>query len=62
MNVGQLAASTAMQTMLQGGGQGLANAIASTGQAALALVAAEAAVSSQVSANGMVGSIVNTFA
>jgi hypothetical protein len=62
MNVSQLAASAAMQAMQQGSGQGIAGAGASTNRALLALVAAEAATAPQVSANGMVGSIINTFA
>jgi hypothetical protein len=62
MNVSQTAASVAMQTMQQGIGQGIAGAGASENRAALALVAAEAATAPQVSANSMVGSIINTFA
>jgi hypothetical protein len=62
MNVSQSAASIAMQVMQQGAGQGLAGATASANQAALALVAATAVAVPQVSANGMIGSIINTIA
>ena len=56
------AASIAMQVMQQGPTQGIVAGAASAQLAALALVTAEEATASQVSANGMVGSIVNTFA
>ncbi|WNC90520.1 hypothetical protein RI103_03910 [Paraburkholderia sp. FT54] len=61
MNIGQTASSVAMQVMEQP--SSLANgAHASSQRGALALVEAEVATAPQVSSNGMVGSIVNTFA
>jgi hypothetical protein len=64
MVVSQSAGSIAMQVMLQGAGQGVPGTAGLTALEALALVAAEAATAPQVSAsaNGMIGSIVNTFA
>jgi hypothetical protein len=62
MNVTQSAASIALQAMQQGPSQGLAGAIASTPKEALGLVEAVAASVPSVSANGMLGSIINTFA
>ncbi|CAD6557457.1 hypothetical protein LMG28727_06383 [Paraburkholderia kirstenboschensis] len=59
MNVMQSAASVAMQVMQQSS-QGIAARTPQSG--ALALVEAEAASAPPVSANGMLGSIVNTFA
>ncbi|WP_154671763.1 hypothetical protein [Paraburkholderia sprentiae] len=59
MNVTQTAASVAMQVMQQSS-QGVAAHTPQSG--ALALVEAEAASAPPVSANGMVGSIINTFA
>ncbi|TCG07451.1 hypothetical protein BZM27_19090 [Paraburkholderia steynii] len=59
MNIIQNAASVAMQVMQQSS-QGVASHTPQSG--ALALVEAEAASAPPVSANGMLGSIVNTFA
>jgi hypothetical protein len=56
MNIGQSASSVAMQVMQQ------PSAPASSPLGALALIEAAASSTPQVSANGMVGSIINTFA
>ena len=61
MNIGQTASSVAMQVMEQP--SSLANgAPASSQRGALALVEAEVATAPQVSSNGMVGGIINTYA
>jgi hypothetical protein len=61
MNISQSASSIAIQVMQQP--SSLANGTpASSQRAALALVEAEVATAPQVSSNGMVGGIINTFA
>jgi hypothetical protein len=62
MVINPSAASIAMQVMQQEPTQGLLAAAGSTANAALALVVADTSTMPQVSANGMVGSIINTFA
>ncbi|HEY1999255.1 hypothetical protein [Paraburkholderia sp.] len=61
MNIGQTASSVAMQVMQQPSSLGN-GAAASPQRDALALVEAAAATAPQAGSNGMVGSIINTFA
>jgi hypothetical protein len=61
MNISQSASGVAMQVMQQPSSLGN-GAPASSQRGALALVEAEAASAPQVSSNGMIGSIINTFA